>query len=210
MFTGIIEEIGTVEKISPLSGGRKLFINSAKIVQDIKVNDSIAVNGVCLTAVKVDENGFWVDAVGETMRKTTFSSVTAGTKVNLERAMRIGARLDGHIVQGHVNGVGKLLKINRHGDSYLIDFSAPDNLLKYMIAEGSICVNGISLTIARLNGAVFTISVIPHTWENTTFKYLKSGAGVNLEADVIAKYVEKLLTYNKSELSVERLKEEGF
>ncbi len=213
MFTGLIEEIGTVTNIQHQTGGKKLFIQCKFILDDLEIDDSVAVNGVCLTAVRIEHNGFWIDAVGETLTKSTIGELRTGSKVNLERALKLSDRLGGHIVQGHVNGTGELVKITNRGESYLYEFSVPDNLIKYIIEEGSIAINGVSLTVAQLNQNIIGISVIPHTWQNTTFKFLQTGNKVNIEVDLIAKYLERLTTFNKkngSGLSIERLKEEGF
>lgn len=212
MFTGIIEEIGIIGKIISVQGGKKFFLSAEKILSDLHVDDSVAVNGVCLTAVEIDANGFWADAVGETLTKSTLGSIAVGAKVNLERALKLSDRLGGHIVQGHVNGIGRLIRITNRGDAYLLEFSVPDSLLRYIIAEGSIAVNGVSLTVAQLNGNILGVSVIPHTWENTNFNTFSIGEQVNLEVDVIAKYVERMMKFNVNDnrLTIEKLKEEGF
>ncbi|RMD51149.1 MAG: riboflavin synthase [Ignavibacteria bacterium] len=212
MFTGIIEEIGKIKKISPIPGGKRLSIFCESILDDLKVDDSVSVNGICLTAVNVGENYFDVEAVGETLTKTTINNFREGTHVNLERALKANSRLGGHFVMGHVNGIGKLTKVIPRGDAYLLEFSLPANLMKYCIDEGSIAINGISLTIAKAYRASVAISIIPHTWQNTVLRYLKTGDTVNVEVDMLAKYLERLISYNKqnSEFTIERLKEEGF
>lgn len=194
MFTGIIEEIGKIEKITPIAGGLSLKINAVKIIGDISVNDSICIDGVCLTVTKVENPGFWVDAVGATLEKTTFVETKSSTQVNLERAVRLNDRLGGHLVQGHVNGIGTISEILKLGENYLLKIIIPNELEKYLINEGSIAINGISLTIADLHKNIISISIIPHTWQNTTLKYKQANDKVNIEIDILAKYVEKLLT----------------
>jgi riboflavin synthase len=194
MFTGIIEEIGTIEKVSPISGGMRLTIRAKKIIEDIAVNDSICIDGVCLTATRVNDNSFQVDAVGATLDKSTFNGIKADALVNLERSVRLSDRLGGHLVQGHVNGIGTISEIKKLGENYLVKIIIPEELERYLIKEGSIAINGISLTIADLNSNEISISVIPHTWQNTNLKDKKVNEKVNVEIDILAKYVEKLLT----------------
>jgi riboflavin synthase len=198
MFTGIIEDIGTIEKVSPISGGISLTIRSKKIIEDIAVNDSVCIDGVCLTVTKFDENSFLVDAVGATLEKTTFNKVKADTLVNLERSVKLSDRLGGHLVQGHVNGIGIITEIKKLGENYLVKIVIPEELERYLIKEGSIAINGISLTIAELNKSEISISVIPHTWQNTNLKNKKVNEKVNVEIDILAKYVEKLLAKNNN------------
>lgn len=198
MFTGIIEEIGVVEKITPISGGITIKIKAEKILDDIAVNDSVCIDGVCLTVIKFDKNSFWADAVGATLEKTTFNKVKAETSVNLERSVKLSDRLGGHLVQGHVNGIGTISEIKKLGENYLVKILIPDELEKYLIKEGSIAINGISLTIADLDSNEISISVIPHTWQNTNLKDKKVNDKVNVEIDILAKYVEKLLAKNNN------------
>lgn len=214
MFTGIIEEIGKIKQIVPIAGGKSLLIECSKVLDDISVNDSICIDGVCLTATKLEPAGFWVDAVGATLDKSTFSEIKLSSPVNLERSMRLNDRLGGHLVQGHVNGVGILSEIKKLGENYLVSAEIPADLEKYLIKEGSVTIDGISLTIAGLKENLVTISVIPHTWQNTTIQYKNSGSKVNVEIDILAKYVEKLLhgndTGQKKILSENWLKELGY
>lgn len=198
MFTGIIEEIGTIEKVSPISGGISLTIRAKKIIEDIAVNDSVCIDGVCLTVTKSDKSSFWVDAVGATLEKSTFNKVKADTSVNLERSVRLSDRLGGHLVQGHINGIGILSEIKKLGENYLVKIIIPEELERYLVKEGSIAINGISLTIAELNKNEISISVIPHTWQNTNLKDKKVNEKVNVEIDILAKYVEKLLAKNNN------------
>ena len=214
MFTGIIEEIGKIQETQPIAGGVSLKIEAKKILEDISVNDSICIDGVCLTATKIDEDGFWVDTVGTTLEKTTFAGVKPFTPVNLERSVRLNDRLGGHIVQGHVNGIGTITELKKIGENYLLKIQVPDELQKYLIKEGSIAINGISLTIADLIKNQVVISVIPYTWQNTTLQLKYLNHKVNVEIDILAKYVEKLLVKKNSEkkidISENWLKELGY
>lgn len=196
MFTGIIEEIGKISSIHPIAGGMRMKISSSKILDDISVDDSICVSGVCLTAIKVEDDGFWVEAVGATLEKTTFSKMQLSSSVNLERSMRLNDRLGGHFVQGHTNGIGTILEIDKLGENYFLKIKVNESLEKYLIEEGSITIDGVSLTIAELDGSKVGISLIPHTWHNTIIQYKKIGDKVNVETDVLAKYIEKLLGKN--------------
>ena len=208
MFTGIVEEIGKIEKTTTIAGGLKLKISAAKILEDINVNDSICVEGVCLTVTETGKNYFLVDAVGATLEKTTFNGIQQNDSVNLERSVRLNDRLGGHLVQGHVNGVGKITGIKKLGENYLVKILIPEDLERYLIKEGSIAINGISLTIADLEKNEISISIIPHSWENTNLKSKKENDSVNIEIDILAKYVEKLLS--KSNSSSEKNISEGW
>ncbi len=199
MFTGIIEELGMVENTKSISGGISLKISANRVLEDISVNDSICIDGVCLTVTKVEKEGFWIDAVGATLQKTTFAEIKNSQQVNLERSVRLNDRLGGHLVQGHVNGIGTISEIQKLGENYLVKIEIPEDLEKYLIKEGSIAINGISLTIADVNDNIVLISIIPHTWKNTTLKHKKINDNVNIEIDILAKYVEKLLTKDKSD-----------
>ncbi len=213
MFTGLIEEIGKISKILPIPNGRKIFVITEKIHEDLKVDDSVSINGVCLTAIKVEKNGFWVEAVGETLIKSTISHIRINENVNLERALRFSDRLGGHLVLGHINGIGKIKNIVQRGNNFLLEINLPDELMKYVVPEGSIAVEGISLTVAQIKQNLIGISVIPHTWENTNLKQKKIGADVNIEVDIIAKYLEKFTINKKNnnlKLTENWLKENGF
>lgn len=201
MFTGIVEEIGKIEKISPIQGGYSIKIKSSKIIEDLTVNDSVSIDGVCLTATKIEIPFFYADAVGATLEKTTFKNLKADSFVNLERSLKMSDRLGGHLVQGHVNGIGIISEIKKLGENYLVKVVIPQELERYLIKEGSIAINGISLTIAELNKNEIAISVIPHTWQNTNFKNKKVNDEVNIEIDILAKYVEKLLIGNDAKLN---------
>lgn len=209
MFTGLIEEIGHVLKVQPISGGKRIKISAEKIMDDVKVDDSVCVNGVCLTATGTEPKAFWTDAVGATLSKSTLLNIREGAEVNLERSVRLMDRLGGHLVLGHVNGIAKITQIKKLGENYYLEVSIPDELKKYVIDEGSIAIDGVSLTIANLSGNNVGISVIPHTWKTTSFKNNKVGDDVNIETDVIAKYVEKLLTHRASNEGMDSKEGEG-
>lgn len=214
MFTGIIEEIGKVSEVNPIPGGKTIKISAIKILNDISVNDSVSVNGVCLTAIEVDEQGFKVDAVGVTLEKTTFSELQISSPVNLERSLKLSDRLGGHFVLGHVNATGIIKEIIKLGDNYLIRVKVPDNMKRYLIDEGSITIDGISLTIAELKDSTIGISIIPHTWNNTTLQFKNANDRVNIETDVLAKYVERITNNkeleHKNKLSENWIKELGY
>jgi len=210
MFTGLIEEIGSVAKISGISGGKRITINASKIGDDLAIDHSVSVNGVCLTVVDLTRSSFTVEVVGETLTKSTITRISVGDAVNLERAIKMGDRFGGHIVQGHVNGIGTVKQKKMRGDNMLLNITIPHELEKYVIAEGSIAIEGISLTIAQLNGIEVGISVIPHTYNNTTLKNCQVGQQVNIETDFLAKYVEKMITPRKNQMTEEWLKKMGY
>ncbi len=213
MFTGLIEELGKIESVKPISGGKTLTISAEKILSGINTGDSISVNGVCLTVTKFSARNFTVDAVGETLNKTTMNELRIGDNVNLEPALRLSQKLGGHIVQGHVNGVGEISELKKLGENYLLFVLVPVALEKYLVKEGSIAIDGISLTIADTLNNECTFSIIPHTWLNTNLRTKNIGDKVNIEIDIIAKYVEKLLAGGKkniSELNEERLNKLGY
>ncbi len=193
MFTGLIEEIGKINRIEAISGGKRLEIFAHKIMEGLKTDDSVAVNGVCLTVTGLSASGFFADAVGDTLLKTTLKDIRPGMKANLERALKLSDRLGGHLVLGHVNGIARITQIKRLGDNYLLEISIPSPLTKYVISEGSITLDGISLTTSRVSEQIISISVIPHTYNNTNLKFLKNGNLVNIETDVLARYIEKLI-----------------
>lgn len=213
MFTGLIEELGKIESVKPISGGKTLTISAEKILSGINTGDSISVNGVCLTVTKFSARNFTVDAVGETLNKTTMNELRIGDNVNLEPALRLSQKLGGHIVQGHVNGVGEISELKKLGENYSLSVIVPSALEKYLVKEGSIAIDGISLTIAGAMNTKCTFSIIPHTWLNTNLRTKNIGDKVNIEIDIIAKYVEKLLAGGKkniSELNEERLNKLGY
>jgi len=192
MFTGLIEATGVVEEVDTREAGSVLTVT---IPDEITVapGDSIAVNGVCLTVVTPRERSFTVDVSPETLRVTTLGALAVGRPVNLERPLRADARLGGHFVLGHVDGVGRIRGLRKDGASYWFDIEAPTGVEKYLIEKGSIAVDGISLTVATLNGRVFGVQVVPYTWQHTALAFAKPGDPVNLEADVLGKYVARLM-----------------
>lgn len=198
MFTGIIEEIGIIKNITNFGNARKLEIISKKILLDSKIDDSISIDGVCQTIVDIKNNSFTVEAVEETILKTNFNYLRNNDKVNLERALKLDTRLGGHLVQGHIDCIGKITSIVKQSLGILLTIEFPIQYKKYIVQHGSIAVNGISLTVARISDSTFTVSVIPHTWNNTTLKYKGLGSMVNLEFDLLAKYVENILNFNKN------------
>jgi riboflavin synthase len=205
MFTGIIEEIGSITAVKPG------LITVRTGLDGISVGDSVAVEGACLTARTISGSEISFDASPETVSRTTLKSLKRGDKVNLERATRADGRLGGHIMTGHVEAAGALKETKTAGNSVIMKFSAPAEVLKYAVPKGSIGVDGISLTVVEKADTWFSVSVIPHTVENTTLKFKKAGAGVNLEPDILAKYVENAVEAHKnSKLSKEFLKENGF
>lgn len=207
MFTGIIEEIGTVKSVVARGGGINIAVTANKIMHDLKIDDSVAIDGVCQTVVAKGNDYFEVTAVEETMRKTAFNKLRTGRKVNLERALKLSDRLGGHIVQGHVDCVGRIVSILNEGTGRSVWISFPVSFNKYLVNTGSVCINGISLTSAKVEADKFMVAVIPHTWDNTAFREMKTGSEVNLEFDIIGKYIEKLLQSDLSGKSGKGLNE---
>lgn len=195
MFTGIIEEIGTVKQMIPGKESYRLTVSASKVLEGTQVGDSIATNGICLTVTAIHGNSFDADVMAETVRRTNFSSLHAGSRVNLERALTLSSRLGGHIVSGHIDGTGSITNMVREENAVWITVAARPELLRYMIEKGSIAIDGISLTLAYVDDECFKVSVIPHTGEETILLKKKPGDTVNLECDLIGKYVEKLLKY---------------
>lgn len=193
MFTGIIEELGTVREMSVTDGGAKMAIAATVATDGTANGDSISVNGVCLTALDVKADGFAADVSQETLDRSTLGSLTPGSRVNLERAVTPATRLGGHIVQGHVDGRGTFISAVESGGFWTVKIGFPAEFAKYLVYKGSVAVEGISLTVAKLDEASFDIAVIPKTWEVTNLSTLSPGDHVNLEADVIAKYVERMM-----------------
>jgi riboflavin synthase len=198
MFTGIIEEVGHLEQLRRRSTGGVLSIAARTVLEGTHIGDSIAVNGVCLTVTSLTGTGFTADASEETLRVSNLGQLTPGAGVNLERAVAVGARLGGHIVQGHVDAIGRFLSRRPSGNAVTMRFGFPPDIGRYLVHKGSIAVDGVSLTIAALGEDWFEIAVIPTTLAWTTLPHLTPGAPVNLEADVLAKYVERLLQYSSS------------
>jgi len=194
MFTGIVEELGRVRSVTPNDGGARLVIEASTVISDAALGASIAVNGCCLTVVALDERSWAADAVIETLARTNLGSLTTGDAVNLERPVRLADRLGGHIVQGHVDAVGTVRSRDEQPDgSTLIVIDAPPEVMRYVVHKGSITVDGVSLTVAARVGDSFTIALIPHTLAVTTLGRRQPGSRVNLEADLLAKYVEQLM-----------------
>ena len=206
MFTGIVEETGKVQAITD----RKVVIECKKVLENSKIGDSIAVNGVCLTITSMGENYFSADISPETFKVSC--KLEQGEIVNLERAMIANGRFGGHIVSGHVDGVATIVSIKNNGEFYDLQIKLSDEESKYVIKKGSITINGISLTIAKIEGSLINLAIIPHTYENTCLKWLKNGDFVNIEVDILAKYIEKFLSTsdNKSRIDIDFLQRNGF
>ena len=197
MFTGIVEELGQVATLTKLDDSVRLEITGPLVVSDSKIGDSIAVNGVCLTVTSKTTNGFTADVMQETLNRSTLGTLVSGSKVNLERPVTMATRLGGHMVQGHVDGMGEITKRNASENWEVVTIAPPKDLLKYIVEKGSITVDGTSLTVASVDSSVFTVSLIPETLAKTTLGIAQVGDKVNLEVDVMAKYVEKLIGANK-------------
>jgi riboflavin synthase len=206
VFTGIVEEIGRVKALSP--GG--LTISARKALDGTKLGDSVAVNGVCLTVTLLGSSSFSVDVMPETLRRTNLGGLRSGDPVNLERALGLGDRLGGHLVQGHVDAAGKLLSFTPQGDATIVAVSAPPSLMTYIVEKGFVAVDGISLTVIERNSSSFKVSLVAYTQQNTILGMKKPGELVNLEVDILAKYVEQLLKKPASRISREFLVEHGF
>lgn len=217
MFTGIIQTVGKIAQTEKTGVDARFYIQTGTLpLGDVKIGDSIAVNGVCLTAVVLTTDGFWADVSGETLSRTTLGNLRIGSPVNLEKALTPQTPLGGHIVAGHVDGVGIVNQCYNDGRSLRIHIQAPAELAKYIAEKGSVCLDGISLTINRVVGAEFTVNIVPHTAQMTTWKTLQVGQVINIEVDVIARYLERLLLGEKaadpqaSNISENFLREHGF
>ena len=212
MFTGIIEELGEIASLKKHGKGAKIKISAKIVTENTNDGDSIAVNGVCLTALEITANSFSADVSEETLNRSTLGNLKIGSAVNLERAVTPSTRLGGHLVQGHVDTTGKFLSATNSGDFWTVRVSYPKSIGQYLVYKGSISVEGISLTIANLTDDYFEIAVIPKTWALTNLSTLKQGEAVNLEADVIAKYVERIMLYGKKDegVTMEKLIELGY
>lgn len=195
MFTGIIEELGSVRGIEERGENARIVIDAKIVTEGTNHGDSIAVNGVCLTALDIHDDSFAADVSRETLLRSTLGSLKPGTPVNLERAVTPATRLGGHMVQGHVDARGQFVSVDSHGESWTLRIAYPAEIARYLVFKGSVAVEGISLTIANLAEDYFEIAIIPKTWEVTNLSQLKPGDGVNLEVDVIGKYVERLLAF---------------
>lgn len=218
MFTGLIEEIGTIKSIRKGAKSIRLQVSASKIMDDVKLGDSISTNGICLTVVDFDAYGFSADVMPETMSRTNFGLLGTGNRVNLERALRMGDRLGGHMVSGHVDGLGEVIAKEQDDNAIWVSIAAPKNILKYIVEKGSVAIDGISLTVAYVDQQIFKVSIIPLTQEDTTLTSKKNGEKVNLECDITAKYIEKFMFHRdqdngydeKSDISMNFLKENGF
>lgn len=195
MFTGIIEELGRVRSIEERGENARIVIDARIVTEGTSHGDSIAVNGVCLTALDIHDDSFAADVSSETLLRSTLGSLKPGAPVNLERAVTLATRLGGHMVQGHVDARGQFMSVEDHGESWTLRIGFPPEIARYLVFKGSVAVEGISLTIANLGENYFEIAIIPKTWEVTNLSHLRPGDGVNLEVDVIGKYVERLLAF---------------
>ncbi len=215
MFTGIIEAIGRINNIEPVGGDMRLNVDAGSLdMTDVQLGDSIAVNGVCLTAVEFDKSHFIADVSNETITLTSLKSLSAGSEVNLEKALLPTTRLGGHLVSGHVDGLGEIVSIKEESRSIQFIIKAPDELKHYIAMKGSICIDGTSLTVNSITDASFEINIVPHTQQRTIIKNYKPGTKVNLEVDLIARYLERLLTKKEvattSGITLESLADAGF
>ncbi|NIA29006.1 MAG: riboflavin synthase [Actinobacteria bacterium] len=212
MFTGLVEEVGSIESVEKRGDGARFQIHAKLILNDIKIGDSIAVNGVCLTVVEQVSQGFAVDAVEETLDRSTLGRLTSHSRVNLERALQAESRMGGHFVQGHIDGMGNVISIEPKKPGYWLKIRVDDELAKYFVEKGSIAIDGVSLTIARAEGQDVSIALIPHTWEVTTICELEKGDRVNIEVDILGKYVYKYLHPDEKQdgVTLEKLSEYGF
>lgn len=193
MFTGIIEETGTIKAIERGEHSARFTVGAERVTEGVRIGDSITVNGVCLTIVHQGQGEVAFDAVYETLQKTALGSLAIGDEVNLERSLLANGRFDGHIVQGHVDGVGTIASIRQFDNSYYVYVTASSSLMRYVVRKGSIAIDGISLTVVEADDKTFSVAIIPHTWEQTNLRHKIAGDQVNLETDIIGKYVEKLM-----------------
>jgi riboflavin synthase len=193
VFTGLVEEVGRVADIRPAEGGARIALRAGPVREGLAIGDSVSVNGACLTAVALEPDGFAVDAVAETLRRTALGGLAAGDPVNLERALRLGDRLGGHLVQGHVDATGTVASARDDGESTVLEIAAPPEVLRYVVEKGSVAVDGVSLTVAARSPGGFAVALIPHTMAATTLGPGAVGRPVNLEVDLVAKYVEALV-----------------
>lgn len=214
MFTGLVAELGTVVALKPLNQSYNITVKANKVLNNLKIGDSVAVNGACLTVVKISGSDFTAEVMPETVKLTNLRHLKSGDKVNLERTLRLCDGLDGHIVSGHVEGVGVIASKKAEGIAEVVTIKTPPELLKYIIKKGSIAIDGISLTVTEVTATGFNVSLIPHTAAETTLGFKKPGDEVNLETDIIGKYVEHLLNFkapdHKQGLSKAKLFENGF
>lgn len=212
MFTGIVKEIGTVVNVEANAEGKLLTIDLGKLATKANIDDSVCINGVCQTVIGKNNTELKFQAVGVTLEKTSFGDLRIGDKVNLEGSLTPADQLGGHFVMGHVNGVTEIVEVNRTGDNYYTWLALPEDMRAYLVQEGSVSIDGVSLTVAEVSTDYtrFAVSLIPHTWENTIFHTKNIGSKVNIEVDILAKYIENLLTQRKNALSLDKLIEAGF
>jgi len=215
MFTGLIEEIGKVHSVATSTKSARITIDAKKVLEDVKLGDSICTNGVCLTVTSFDSGKFTVDVMAETMRRSNLKDLYLGAEVNLERALRVGDRLGGHMVSGHIDGVGQIKNYFQEDNAVWVTIEASREVLKYIVEKGSIAIDGVSLTVAYVDESSFKVSIIPHTKDITTLLKKKIGDTVNLECDVIGKYIEKFLNFKedkpvKKDIDLDFLKGNGF
>lgn len=215
MFTGIVEEVGTIQAVRRGVHSQILTVQAGVVLEDARIGDSIAVNGICLTVTSRTAHSFTVDVMHETLNRSSLAGVQPGTQVNLERAMAANGRFGGHIVSGHVDGVGHIVQIQRDDNAHWYTISAAPELLHYIVEKGSITIDGISLTVARVTHQDFAVSIIPHTSAVTTLGHMGCGDAVNLETDILGKYVEKLLSpaeprKTNSSITMDFLQKNGF
>ena len=196
MFTGIVEEIGTIKKVEKGAKSSKLTIEGAKIFDDLKLGDSVAVNGVCLTVTEYTKNTFTADVMNETLSRSNLGDLKNGSRVDLERAMAADGRFGGHIVSGHIDGTGRIVKTEKDDIAVWYTIAADKKIMKYIIEKGSVTIDGISLTVAKVTDTDFSVSIIPHTAKETVLGFKKAGDTVNLENDVVGKYIEHFLTFD--------------
>ena len=216
MFTGLIEEVGTINHIKRGADSSQITINSLIVIKDINIGDSISTNGICLTVIDFNTKSFTVDVMSETLKVTNLGTLLKGDKVNLERALRLQDRLGGHLVSGHVDGIGEIVDLKSEDNAKIITVSTQSKLLRYIIYKGSIAIDGISLTVFYVDDSIFKVSVIPHTNSITTLLDKNVGDTVNLECDIIGKYIEQLIKptdakdKSKADISINFLRENGF
>ena len=203
MFTGLVAELGTVQKLAQQGNSYHLTVAAQKVMRNLKIGDSVAVNGACLTVVSLGDADFTADVMPETVRLTNIGALHAGDRVNLERTLRLCDGLDGHIVSGHVEGLGVIASRRPEGIAMVVTIATPPELLKYIIKKGSIAIDGISLTVTEVTETSFSVSLIPHTAKETTLGFKDVGDSVNLETDIIGKYVERMLSFNGSKKKAE-------
>lgn len=216
MFTGIVEELGTIKSIVHGARSVKISVNAAKVLGDVQLGDSIAVNGVCLTVTNFAKDSFTADVMPETVRRTGLSFLKNGDSVNLERALCLNSRLGGHIVSGHVDGLGEIISLTKDDNAVIVKIKTEENIARYIVEKGSVTLDGISLTVVESGRSSFSVSLIPHTAEVTTFGKKQAGDFVNIENDIIGKYVERLLNFSEvknvpaSNITMDFLAKHGF